>query len=57
MSDILERLRTVDGCTQKTFMHRLNWAEGRQIIAEAAAEIERLRALITEGGPSPCNNT
>jgi archaellum component FlaC len=43
VSDLVERLRSVSGCTQKTFMHRLDWDDGKQIIAEAASEIERLR--------------
>lgn len=43
MTDIVDRLKAVSGCTQKTFMHRLDWDEGRQIITEAAAEIEQLR--------------
>lgn len=44
--DVLEHLRTMSGCTQKTFLHRLDWAEGRQILDAAVAEIERLRALV-----------
>lgn len=43
-ADIVERLSIVQGVTQPTFRHPLNWQEGREIIKEAAAEITRLRA-------------
>lgn len=45
MTDILERLREAKACTQKTFLHSPDWAEGRKLLDEAMAEIERLRAL------------
>lgn len=47
MTDIVKRLRSVSGCTQKTFMHSLNWEEGSRIIGEAADYIEYLQATET----------
>jgi hypothetical protein len=42
--DILDRLRRVEAaCTQKTFLHSPDWREGKQIVRDAIAEIERLR--------------
>lgn len=42
--DILDRLRKVEAaCTQKTFLHSPDWLEGKQIVQDAIAEIERLR--------------
>ncbi len=46
MPDIVERLRVAKACTQKTFLHSLDWADGRKLLDEAISEIEQLRAKI-----------
>ena len=43
MSDIVTRLHGVSGCTQKTFLHRIDWDDGQKVINDAIAEIENLR--------------
>lgn len=45
MTDIVERLRAAKACTQKTFLHSPDWKDGRELLEEAAREIERLRAF------------
>lgn len=41
--DIIDRLNSVSACTQKTFIHQLDWKDGRSIVAAAIEEIKRLR--------------
>ncbi len=47
MPDIVDRLRTAKACTQKTFLHSPDWAEGRKLLDEAA-EIIKLRTTEME---------
>jgi hypothetical protein len=54
MPDIVDRLREAKACTQKTFLHSPDWAEGRKLLDEAISEIEQLRtkvAIPTPPGP------
>lgn len=50
--DIVDRLREAKACTQKTFLHSPDWADGRKLLDEAISEIERLRSLAVSRPPS-----
>jgi hypothetical protein len=44
--DILDRLRRIEAaCTQKTFLHSPDWREGKRIVQDAIAEIQRMRTV------------
>ena len=47
MTDIVDRLREAKACTQKTFLHSPDWADGRKLLDEAIDEIKRLRAALS----------
>lgn len=53
LPDILDRLKSIkSACTQKTFLHSPDWREGKQIIQDTIAAIQRLRDA-GQGGLDP----
>lgn len=42
--DVIDELNSLSACTQKTFMHRLDYTDGHRIVSAAIDEIRRIRA-------------